>query len=53
MLGMKNSLILFLSASIFYVLDNAYILLSVPFCVYLNLDEHRLKEKIIEFCQRK
>lgn len=44
--GMKNSLILFLSASIFYVSDNAYILLSVPFCVPLDLDENRLKEKI-------
>lgn len=44
--GRKNSLILFLSASIFYVSDNAYILLSVPFCVPLDLDENRLKEKI-------
>lgn len=45
MLGMKNSLILFLSASIFYVLDNACILLHVPFSVHLDLDEYRLKGK--------
>lgn len=49
MLGMKNSLILFLSASIFYVLDNACILLHVPFSVQLDLDEYRLKEKKITF----
>jgi len=46
MLGMKNSLILLLSASIFYVLDNAYIILSVPSCIHVDLDENRLKEKI-------
>lgn len=45
MLGMKNSLILFLCASIFYVLDNACILLHVPFSVHLDLDEYRLKGK--------
>lgn len=41
MLGTKNDLILFLSASIFYGSDNAYILL----CVHLDWGGNMLKEK--------